>query len=400
MQALFVLAFVLALREAGAQSRLARAAAALRPGGADRGRLRLHLQLPGAGLAGRRSAAIWMAIGLARDRSRDPRARRPGARSASALLALRRPRRARGRADGRIPQLRDLRPATGPASATSSARSRPSRRSGSGPRATSGSRPAPARCRRSATTSAPPSPRSCSLYGLVLCWRRRETAIVSGLARRRRGLRGRPRSPAPPTRRRRRSRSRRRSSPSSSSCRCCAARSGVLYALAAGGCSLLALANAPVGPTDYSPALTELRPLVADGSTLVLASDRLLEDEQGDRYIVWELRGGRVCVEPASEAPGPGGRDGEEAARRRPLRRHRRRRAARRPSPACACAATPTPTCSGKRRASAQGQERLPADRRPPGPPGPRPLTPPMPSRGLLPIAATIGELGRRLGRG
>ena len=71
---------------------------------------------------------------------------------------------------------------------------------------------------------------------------------------------------------------------------------GVLFALAAGGCSLLALANAPVGPTDYSPALTGLRPLVADGSTLVLASDRLLDEEQGERYIVWELRGGRVCV--------------------------------------------------------------------------------------------------------
>ena len=77
---------------------------------------------------------------------------------------------------------------------------------------------------------------------------------------------------------------------------------GILYALAAGGCALLALANAPVGPTDYSPALTGLRPLVADGSTLVLASDRLLEDEQGARYIVWELRGGRVCIKPASEA--------------------------------------------------------------------------------------------------
>ena len=34
-----------------------------------------------------------------------------------------------------------------------------------------------------------------------------------------------------------------------------------LYLLAAGGCSLLALANAPVGPTSYSPALTALREL-------------------------------------------------------------------------------------------------------------------------------------------
>ena len=57
MQALFVLAFVLALRETPSP-RLARPAAALRPGGADRGRLRLHLQLPGPDLAGG-TAVIW-----------------------------------------------------------------------------------------------------------------------------------------------------------------------------------------------------------------------------------------------------------------------------------------------------------------------------------------------------
>jgi hypothetical protein len=78
----------------------------------------------------------------------------------------------------------------------------------------------------------------------------------------------------------------------------------LLYLLAAGVCSLLAFANAPVGPTSYSPALTGLRPLLADSSTLVLAPDALLADEQGDRYIVWELRGGRVCIEPESAAGG------------------------------------------------------------------------------------------------
>ena len=66
----------------------------------------------------------------------------------------------------------------------------------------------------------------------------------------------------------------------------------------------MALANAPVGPTSYSPALTGLRPLLASGSTLVLAPDKLLADEQGARYIAWELRGGRVCIEPASAAGG------------------------------------------------------------------------------------------------
>lgn len=71
----------------------------------------------------------------------------------------------------------------------------------------------------------------------------------------------------------------------------------VLYLCAAGFCSLLAFANALVGPTSYSPALTELRPLLASGSTLVLAPPSLLDDEHGARYIAWELRGSRVCVE-------------------------------------------------------------------------------------------------------
>jgi hypothetical protein len=70
-----------------------------------------------------------------------------------------------------------------------------------------------------------------------------------------------------------------------------------LYLLAAGVCSLLALANAPVGPSSYSPALTGFRADVGEGPTLVLASRQLLEDEHGMPYISWELRGGRVCIE-------------------------------------------------------------------------------------------------------
>jgi hypothetical protein len=76
------------------------------------------------------------------------------------------------------------------------------------------------------------------------------------------------------------------------------------YMLAAAVCSLLAFANAPVGPTTYSPALTGLRPLLGTDSTLVLASSDLLADEQGARYVAWELRGGRVCIEAAREAGG------------------------------------------------------------------------------------------------
>jgi hypothetical protein len=147
------------------------------------------------------------------------------------------------------------------------------------------------------------------LYGLFVCWRRRETAIIAGVLAVAAlyfaaDLAGTPYTTAKaigvaapvaalaillPLLRR---------------------PVGIVYALAAGGCALLALANAPVGPTEYSPVLTGLRPLVADGSTLVLASDRLLDEEQGERYIVWELRGGRVCVGLQSEAPAPGGGTG------------------------------------------------------------------------------------------
>ena len=79
---------------------------------------------------------------------------------------------------------------------------------------------------------------------------------------------------------------------------------GRVFILAAGVCSLLALANAPVGPTSYSPALTGLRPLLAADSTVVLASRELLADEHGTPYIAWELRGGRVCIETEAEADG------------------------------------------------------------------------------------------------
>jgi hypothetical protein len=81
-----------------------------------------------------------------------------------------------------------------------------------------------------------------------------------------------------------------------------------LFLLAASACSLLALANAPVGPTSYSPALSELRKEVGEGPTLVLAPPQLLEDEHGVPYLSWELRGGRVCIAAEGELrePPPG----------------------------------------------------------------------------------------------
>jgi hypothetical protein len=78
----------------------------------------------------------------------------------------------------------------------------------------------------------------------------------------------------------------------------------VVFFAAAGLCSALALANAPVGPSTYSPALTGLRPLLTHDSTVVLASPGLLEDDHGTNYIAWELRGGRVCIESRAEAGG------------------------------------------------------------------------------------------------
>ena len=71
------------------------------------------------------------------------------------------------------------------------------------------------------------------------------------------------------------------------------------FVVSAAVCSLLALANGPVGPTSYSPALTSLRPQIAKDSTLVLAPASFLADQHGVPYIAWELRGGRVCIEPS-----------------------------------------------------------------------------------------------------
>jgi hypothetical protein len=139
------------------------------------------------------------------------------------------------------------------------------------------------------------------IYGLVLAWRRRETAVIAGLAAAALAyaaarLVGTPYTAA-----------------KAIEIGAPAAALAIvlpllrrpvawLYLLAAGACSLLALANAPVGPTSYSAALTGLRADVGEGPTLVLASRQLLADEHGAPYIAWELRGGRVCIESAGEA--------------------------------------------------------------------------------------------------
>jgi hypothetical protein len=161
------------------------------------------------------------------------------------------------------------------------------------------------------------------VYGAVRCWRRRELAVLSGLAVALLAYAGARAAgtaytaakaveiaaplaaltillPLLPEVNSRVSRGMRDKLDS----RALPALAGVLFLAAAGVCSLLALANAPIGPTSYSPALTGLRPLIANDSTLVVASDTLLANEHGTPYISWELRGGRVCIQAESEVGG------------------------------------------------------------------------------------------------
>jgi hypothetical protein len=151
------------------------------------------------------------------------------------------------------------------------------------------------------------------IYGVARCWRRRETAVLAGLAAAALAyaaarLGGTPYTAAKAIE---------IAAPLASLVILFPGRPALgmreevargLLIVAAGACSLLALANAPVGPTSYSPSLTGLRPLIAADSTLVLASHDLLADQHGTPYIAWELRGGRVCIAAAGEldAPPPG----------------------------------------------------------------------------------------------
>lgn len=89
----------------------------------------------------------------------------------------------------------------------------------------------------------------------------------------------------------------------------------VAFAGAAAACSVLALANGPVGPDEWGPDLIELRqsgelgPGGEDGDdTLIVAPPELLVEEHGEDLLLWELRGGNVCVAAAgSEAGAPPG---------------------------------------------------------------------------------------------
>ena len=162
-------------------------------------------------------------------------------------------------------------------------------------------------------------------FGLVQLWRRRETAILAGaaaaaLAYAAARLGGTPYTAAKAIE---------IASPLvaltilmpllQEACRLCghmgnkvdirrpAVLAAALFAVAAGLCSLLALANAPVGPTSYSSQLSEYRRLVGEGPTVVFASPQLLEEEHGEPFLAWELRGGRVCIKSTDDPDVPRG---------------------------------------------------------------------------------------------
>jgi hypothetical protein len=83
-----------------------------------------------------------------------------------------------------------------------------------------------------------------------------------------------------------------------------AALACVVFLAAAGLCSALALANAPVGPPSFSSALAAMRPVVENDSTLIIGSPALLGEEHGTNFLAWELRGGRVCIATREEVGG------------------------------------------------------------------------------------------------
>lgn len=82
------------------------------------------------------------------------------------------------------------------------------------------------------------------------------------------------------------------------------------FVVGAAGSSLLALAKAPVGPSEYSPGLAELRSELEGEPTLVLADPDALANEHARDFLAWEARGADpLCIEEyPGEEPGPGHR--------------------------------------------------------------------------------------------
>ena len=71
---------------------------------------------------------------------------------------------------------------------------------------------------------------------------------------------------------------------------------GLAFLAAAAGSSALALVNGPVGPSRWSPALTEFNQSIGDEPILAVAEDGLITEQNASDLISWELRGHEVCV--------------------------------------------------------------------------------------------------------
>jgi hypothetical protein len=88
----------------------------------------------------------------------------------------------------------------------------------------------------------------------------------------------------------------------------------IAFLVPAAACSVLALANGPVGPTEWTPELIELResgelgPGGEEGDdTFVTGSYELMVEQRGEDLALWELRGGRVCAGHELPPPAEGG---------------------------------------------------------------------------------------------
>jgi len=80
----------------------------------------------------------------------------------------------------------------------------------------------------------------------------------------------------------------------------------VTFLLAAPVSSALALANAPVGPNDYTPGVRKLANRFAEQSTLLLAPADVIADQHGAEFYGWELRGaGEAQVVASGSGGGP-----------------------------------------------------------------------------------------------
>jgi hypothetical protein len=88
------------------------------------------------------------------------------------------------------------------------------------------------------------------------------------------------------------------------------------FVLGAGFSSIVALANAPVGPRGYSSAMAEFRSRVIDApATVVFVAPQQLREEHAEEFVAWDLRGvPGLRIEPGGGETRPEGPPGVEFA--------------------------------------------------------------------------------------